>query len=197
MEKIKIVFLAANPKDTTTLRLGEEVREIEEALRRAKHRDRFELLQQWALRVADLQGHLLRHDPRIVHFSGHGSAKSEIILEDRNGNSKALPVRELSELFRLLKGNIRCVVLNACFSAPQAKAIAKHIDCVIGMSRAIADDAAVDFASAFYEGLGYGKDVFTAFMLGCNRVGLEKTDDPRTPKLLIKRGVDPAKVTLT
>jgi hypothetical protein len=38
---IKILFLAANPKDTDPLRLGEEVRAIKERLRLADQRDQF------------------------------------------------------------------------------------------------------------------------------------------------------------
>jgi hypothetical protein len=40
----KILILAANPKDSTPLRLEQEVRAIDEALMMAKQRDRFELV---------------------------------------------------------------------------------------------------------------------------------------------------------
>jgi len=39
----KILILSANPKNSTPLRLDQEVREIDEGLTRAKQRDRFEL----------------------------------------------------------------------------------------------------------------------------------------------------------
>jgi hypothetical protein len=41
-KKIRILFLAANPRDTSPLRLGEEVRTIQERLRSAEYRDRFD-----------------------------------------------------------------------------------------------------------------------------------------------------------
>ena len=44
MNKKKILILAANPKDTTRLRLDEEVREIKEGLRLSKKRDLFDNL---------------------------------------------------------------------------------------------------------------------------------------------------------
>ncbi len=138
---IKILFLAANPKDTSQLRLDEEMRGIDQVLRQAEFRDKFDIKQHWAVRVVDLQGYLLRYKPDIVHFSGHGSASTEIILEDNYGNSQSVSSRALSQLFDVLKDNIRCVVLNACYSEQQAKAIAEHIDCVIGMSKAIGDKA--------------------------------------------------------
>jgi hypothetical protein len=181
---IKILFLAANPSDTSQLRLDEEIRSIDQALRQAEFRDRFDVKQQWAVRVVDLQGHLLRHKPDVVHFSGHGTAASEIILEDHQGKSQPVSSRALSQLFSVLKDNIRCVVLNACYSEQQAQAIAAHIDCVIGMSKAIGDSAAVSFAEAFYQALGYGRNVRAAFDLGCLQIDLKGLNEQDTPKLL-------------
>ncbi len=123
-QSIKILFLAANPEDTAQLRIDKEVREIKQALLQSEFRDKFDIEQEWAVRVSDLQGHLLRHKPDIVHFSGHGSNSSEIILEDNWGGSHKVSEQALSQLFAVLKDNIRCVVLNACYSAQQAQAIA-------------------------------------------------------------------------
>jgi hypothetical protein len=188
----KILFLAANPSTTTPLKLAEESREIDEALRAADFRDRFVVEQQWAVRADDLQKELLRHNPDIVHFSGHGSAAGAIIVEDEAGQMRPVSAAALGEMFALLKGNIRCVVLNACFSATQADAIAQHIDCVIGMSQAIGDKAAVEFATAFYQALGFGKDVKTAVDLGRNQINLEGLADSAVPQLLSQG--DPSRV---
>lgn len=182
--KIKILFLASNPLDTNRLRLDEEIRGIKQALLQAEFRDKFAVEQEWAIRVADLQGYLLRHKPDIVHFSGHGSTSSEIMLQDSDGNSNSVSNRAFSQLFSVLKDNIRCVVLNACYSEQQAEAIAKHIDCVIGMSKAIGDSAAISFAVAFYQALGFGKDVKVAFDLGCLQIDLERFDEQDIPNLL-------------
>ncbi|MBW4626312.1 MAG: hypothetical protein KME49_12620 [Brasilonema octagenarum HA4186-MV1] len=45
-----ILLLAANPRNTSQLRLDEEVREIDEGLRRANKRELFKLEQKWAVR---------------------------------------------------------------------------------------------------------------------------------------------------
>jgi len=184
--KIQILFLAANPVDTDPLRIDEEIRTIDRALREAAFRDRFKLEQQWAVRVQDLQMHLLRYKPHIVHFSGHGSSVSEIILEDISGKSQTVPANALSQLFRVLKDNIRCVVLNACYSESQAQAIAEHIDCVVGMSKEIGDIAAINFAASFYQALGYGRNIEEAFELGRNQINLENLDEENIPQLLCK-----------
>jgi len=193
---IKIFFLAANPEDTNPLRLDEEMRGIDQALRQAEFRDKFDVRQHWAIRVTDLQGYLLRHKPDIVHFSGHGSTASEIILEDNEGNSHPVSIRALSQLFSVLKGNIRCVVLNTCYSEQQAQAIAKHIDCVTGMSKAIGDAAAISFSIAFYQALAFGKDIKTAFDLGCLQIDLENLNEQDTPKL-IAININPSEIVFT
>ncbi|MGH7490952.1 MAG: FHA domain-containing protein [bacterium] len=182
--QIKILFLAANPHDASPLRLDEEIRAVDQALRQADFRDMFDIKQFWAVRVTDLQNYFLRYNPDLVHFSGHGSLSSEIILEDNDGNSQPVPCRALSRLFSILKDNIRCVFLNACYSERQAHAIAEHIDCVIGMSNAIGDRAAISFTAAFYQALGFGRNIKTAFDLGCLQIDLERMNEQNTPKLL-------------
>ena len=191
--KIKILFLAANPTDLTRLRLDEEVRGIDEALRRAQYRDDFDLEQLSAVRANDLQGVLLRHQPHIVHFSGHGSDAGEVCLEDDFGRAYAVPPDALSNTFRVLRDNIKCVVLNACFSARQAEALAGHISCVVGMSTEIDDRSSIRFASAFYQALAYGRDLQTAFELGRNLIELNNLTDEDVPKLLA-RTADPAQI---
>jgi hypothetical protein len=181
---IKILFLAANPRDTDPLQLDEEVRAIDHALRQAAFRERFVFVQHWAVRQSDLQELLLRHQPEIVHFSGHGSPAGEIILQDDDGESHPLSVRALSTLFSLLKDNIRCVLLDACYSKDQAAAIAQHIDVVIGMSTRISDQGARNFAVAFYRALGYGRSVQNAFDLGRAQIDLANLDEQDAPVLL-------------
>lgn len=180
---IKILFLAANPSDMTRLQLGQECRSIDQALQQAAFREQFALEDHWAVRVGDLQKLLLRHKPTIVHFSGHGTPANEIILEDENGNSKAIPEQVLRQLFHLFKDHVRCVVLNACYSERQAAAIAEEIGCVIGMPDTINDKAAIAFATAFYQALGFGQDLKRAFELGCLEIDLENLGEENKPKL--------------
>lgn len=185
----KILFLAANPKDTPALRLDREVRSIDEALRDGLLRDRFLLEQQWAVRVTDLQEAFLRYEPDIVHFTGHGSDGGGLIVETTDGYPLAVAPEALTELFRILHGRVRCVVLNACYSALQAEAIAEQVECVVGMAGSVLDDTAIEFAGAFYQALAYGKAVKTAFDLGVNRVQLLGYEVKGQPQLLSKRNV--------
>jgi hypothetical protein len=167
-KKKRILILAANPKTTPRLRLDEEVREIEEGLQRAKHRERFDIRSKWAVRFRDIRRALLDYEPHIVHFVGHGEKKG-IALEDESGFAKFLSVKALSGLFKLLP-QIECVILSACYSASHTSAINEHIDYVIGMPKAIEDEAAIEFSVGFYDALGAGKSVEKAFEFGRSAV---------------------------
>jgi hypothetical protein len=98
----------------------------------------------------------------------------------------------LVHLFRILKDNVRVVVLNACHSRPQAEALAETIDCTVGMNRPIGDQAAVVFAASFYRALGFGRSVKEAFELGRAALLLEGIPEDQTPELLTRPGVDAA-----
>lgn len=186
-EKVRVLFLAANPRDTDSLRLGEEIRTIQERIRGGKYRDQFDMIQQaWAVRFSDLQQYLLDYQPHIIHFSGHGSRTGELIFEDNAGSSQPVSSRALELLFSALKdepgGGVQLVLLNACYSAVQAQAIAQQVDCVVGMTRAVSDPAAIEFAGAFYNALTFGKSVQVAFNLATAPMAL--SDEENTPKLL-------------
>jgi hypothetical protein len=194
MDKIKILFLAANPLGTSPLGLDEEIRAITQKLQAAECRDAIQLISCWAVRPDDLVQALLQHQPHIVHFSGHGSPSQQIILVDEARRPKPVSKAALVSLFRNLQDNIRVVVLNACFSQPQAAAIAQTIDCVVGMSRAIGDRAAIKFAAGFYGAFGFGRSVQEAFNLGKTALMLEGIPEEDTPRLVHRRKVNPSQV---
>ncbi|MCW5315162.1 TIR domain-containing protein [Nostoc sp. KVJ3] len=182
----KILFLAANPQDTTRLRLGEELRDIGEGLQRSQKRDQFQLEQRLAVRPRDIQRAMLDVSPQIVHFSGHGTGEQGLVFEDEIGNTKLVDGEALARLFALFADQIRCVVLNGCYSEVQAKAIANHVDCVIGMNQAIGDRAAIEFAVGFYDAIGAGRPIEFAYKLGCAAIGMAGIAEHLTPVLLKK-----------
>lgn len=193
---IKILLLTSNPEGTSPLRLDEEARLIAQKIRAAEYRDVLKLETLWALRPDDLLQSLNEHNPHIVHFSGHGSKAGEIVLMDNNRQVKPVSVEALKMLFTTLKGNIRVVVLNACYSQIQAQAISEVIDCVIGMSTAIGDEAAIIFAASFYRAIGFGRSIQEAFDQGKAAIMLEGIPEASTPKILTRKGVDPSSIVL-
>jgi WD40 repeat protein len=193
---IRILLLAASPKALEQTRVTREVRLIQEKLRASAHRSGVELIPRLAARVDDLLQALLEVEPDVVHFSGHGTEENEIILEEDDGWERPVRKQALADLFGVLKDRIRVVVLNACYSQAQAEAIAEHVDCTIGMNDAMPDDAAIEFAAAFYQAVGFGRSVQTAFDLGVKALALKGIDGATVPELILKRGVDAKAIVL-
>lgn len=166
MSKMRVLFLAANPKDTSMLYLDEEIRAITQKIRSSDYPDSLELVSKWAVRADDLLQSLNELRPHIVHFSGHGNSEGKIALLDDNGTTKSVSQQTLTALFTALKDNIRVVFLNACYSQSQAQAIVSVIDYTIGMNTAISAQAAIVFAASFYRAIGFGRSVQQAFEQG-------------------------------
>ncbi|MBV7334067.1 SUMF1/EgtB/PvdO family nonheme iron enzyme [Chloroflexi bacterium TSY] len=193
---IKILFLAANPLDTNRLRLDEEMRAIDAAVRQEEQCDQIDIRSHWAVHIEDLQKLLLRHQPDIVHFSGLGKAADRsIILQSDTNIGQSVSASALSDLFSILHNNLRCVVLNACYSESQAQVISQHVDCVVGMNDTISDEAARNFGAALYGALAYGRSMFTAFALACNRIDLVNLPEQDVPRLLAPN-MDPKEIYL-
>ncbi|HLP90782.1 MAG TPA: AAA-like domain-containing protein [Nostocaceae cyanobacterium] len=176
----KILILSANPTNTSKLRLDEEVREIEAALERAKHRDKFTIITKWAVRPGDLRRALLDNEPEILHFSGHGAGNPGLVLEDNAGQKQLVSTDALANLFKSFK-NIECIILNACYSEVQADAIHQYINNIVGMNQPIGDKDAIQFATGFYDALGAGKSYAEAFEIGKNAIELEGLTDAMIP----------------
>lgn len=188
-----VLLLAANPAGTSRLNLDEELRQILMKVRASEHRDAITFVPWFAARPDDLMQTLLQHRPDVVHFSGHGSAAGELIFAGDGGAGQPVPAEALRRIFRVLRDNVRLVLLNACWSAPQAEAIAESVDHTIGMTRAIGDQAAIAFAGSFYRALGFGRSVREAFELGTTAVLLEGIPESTTPRLITRPGApDPA-----
>ncbi|MEL6939833.1 MAG: hypothetical protein AAFO84_11645 [Cyanobacteria bacterium J06598_1] len=192
----KILILAANPKDTDRLRLGEELREIDEGLRRATHRDQFELCQKHAVRSRDVRRAMLDEVPQIVHFSGYGSAAAGLMFEDEQGRSQSASRESLASLIELFadpdefEQPISCVVLNGCYSPEQAEAIAQHVPFVIGLAQTIDNSRRIEFAVGLYDALGSGRSVEFAFKFASAAYEMTgESGEPAVPVLV--KGIPP------
>lgn len=178
----KILILAANPKDTSRLRLDHEVREIDSGLRRKGNNDFF-LKQQWAVRQSDIRRAMLDFKPNIVHFCGHGSEEEGIAFEDDMGQMTFVGAEVLGEFFNLFSDEVECVLLNACYSEAQAEEISKYIKYVIGIKQRIEDTTAITFSIAFYDALVAGKTIELAYKFAMNAVQWNDIPKSLTPVL--------------
>lgn len=220
MTKHTILFLAANPRGSNPLALDREARDIHVELERSGCRDQFEFVTRWAVEPLDLLRELRKLRPTVVHFSGHGqkgpaapsgdAVRRDIVdglgpaqagpgglyFQAPDGGAQLVSSAAIEQTFGAAGASVRVVVLNACYTATQADALLAHVDCVVGMSGAIRDDAARLFAIGFYGGLGERQPVAAAYQQGKAAISLGGLDDGDLPQLQIRAGADAARLVL-
>jgi len=184
--KIRILLVAANPADSNPLKLDSEIREIEQAILKYSKHASVKIRKFQGLRITDLQHELLTYKPTHVHFSGHGNANG-IALVDEHDNTRLVRIESLTELFRLLAQQIKCVFLNSCCSAGQSRLISKYIRYVVCMAGEVPDDMAIRFAVDFYAGIGAGRGEKFAFHWALTSMALNETGGRDIPHLFTKR----------
>jgi hypothetical protein len=188
-EPSTVLFLAANPLSNARIRLDEECREIEKKISVGRFGDRLRFRSRWAVRPDDLLFGLLEDEPSALHFSGHGAGHEGLCFQAEDGNTVSVTAAMLNEVMHAAEGRVKVVVLNACHSEVQARAVIAHVPCVIGAPRAIADGAAIAYCAAFYRALAYAHSVASAHQHGLAALAIATGDGP-------DRDVDEAKAAL-
>jgi hypothetical protein len=171
--KLHILLAFANPKGSTALRLGEEERAIREAINLSAARDLITLDTLNAATVDDFRRKILFSEASsseydIVHFSGHGEPGA-LLFETSDGSFAESPLEALAAFIKTHQ-SIKCVVMNACYSMADLICVAPY---TVGMEDSIDDKAAVEFARAFYDAIGAGKDFESSVEEGKNNVGMK------------------------
>jgi len=182
-EVVTILFLTADPSDTARLRLSQEIRDIRERLQLSKNREKFILESRESVRPADITQAIFDINPQVIHFSGHGTQNGELCFENLQGKVQPVTPVALSALFKLVAQQLRCVILNACYSEIQAKAISQHIPYVVGMTQEIGDRAAIAFSVGFYKALAANRPIPEAHNFGCAELLLQGIQENLTPIL--------------
>lgn len=171
-QTVKALMLLAAPKDADRLRLDEEVRDLKEKLRVVQNAVvDVVVVNEWAVRVDQIQDALFNEKPQVLHFSGHGDT-GMLFFEDRYGEAAPVDAKSFGELISLHADTVKCVILSACYSEDVAKAVRAHVPWVIGCDQSIADDAAIAFSRAFYRAMANGQDYQKAFRHARNEVSL-------------------------
>jgi hypothetical protein len=188
----QILFLASDPREVGKLNLDAEFVKIRTQL--GKDASDFNLNLIFEQRPDTLIKTLLEEKPTYIHFAGHGDKGTEgfspagIVLQDRDRNPKVVSGPALANMFRLLKREfeIKVVLLNACDSMDQARAISGNGIHAIGMAKEIPDDMAITFAGGFYLGLAEAPDdIPRAFDYALAALMMEGFDIDAIPRLFL------------
>ena len=196
VDKLTILFLAANPQDTQKLALDKEVRSITDAIRRSEGRDGIEFFSRWAVQSLYILQAINETDPEIIHFSGHGSEKGEIVLDDGSGNMAMVSKEAMAAAVASASKKVRLIFFNACFSQKEAQAVVEKVEAAIGMNTEIGDEAAIVFAAQFYSSIGFGQNLQQAFDQAKAALLLKGIAEENTPVLYVKKGLSAQEIVM-
>ncbi|WP_020569991.1 CHAT domain-containing protein [Neolewinella persica] len=193
-DALRILFLASDPREVGRLNLEKEYVKIRTQL--GDNAPDFNLNIMFEQRPDTLIKTLLEEKPTYIHFAGHGDKGTKgfspagIVLQDRDRNPKVVSGPALANMFRLLKREfeIKVVLLNACDSVDQARAISGNGIHAIGMAKEIPDNMAITFAGGFYLGLAEAPDdIPRAFDYALASLMMEGYDIDAIPRLFFNK----------
>src|SRR5215204_3286418 len=165
MERCVLLLLASNDVETLDSRTADEIREINEVIQSAIHRDSFKPSQHPGVRASDITKKLLRHKPHILHISGHSRETEGLVLEDNNGKVEKIDcARLVNIILNSADGaRLKLVFFSFCYSEACADAISERVPYAIGVSKEIKAASLMVFSAGFYEALASDRSVQCAF----------------------------------
>ncbi|GAB4204311.1 MAG: hypothetical protein OHK0022_29350 [Roseiflexaceae bacterium] len=173
---LRVLALAAGPKDQPPLDLAGERKRLERAVEPLRARGLVELHWLEGATWRDLRRAVLAEPWHVFHFIGHGGFSRErdegfLALCDDHGETFRLNATHLARLLADQRA-LRLVILNSCegarsggqdeFSSTASILVRRGIPAVIAMQEAITDTAGIEFAQSFYEALAEGLPIDTA-----------------------------------
>jgi len=175
-QPLRILGMVSSPSDVVALDVGQEQRNLEQAL--ADLTDRGGVEVHWLPRATlrELQRELRRGEYHIFHFVGHGGYDAALddgvlLLEDDLGRSRRVGGAQLGAVLAD-ETTLRLAVLNSCEGARTssddpyagvATSLLQHeVPAVVAMQFEITDRAAIVFATEFYSALADGYPVDSA-----------------------------------
>jgi len=195
-DQITVLFLASNPTDQPPLQLDEEVRSITEMIRKSEYRDAVRLESRWAVRPLDVLQAINECNPRVIHFSAHGSDAEEIVFQDESGYTQWVSKEAIAQTLAAASGDIQLVFFNTCYSRSQAEAVVEHVPAAIGMNASIGDEAARIFSAQLYSAIGFGLSLEKAFDQAKAALMLEGIREELTPELFVTGGLEASELVL-
>jgi CHAT domain len=176
--------MAAAPDDKIYVNVVKEGTEIQQTL--DGQRDKFQFFHILGITKDHFLDDLERYRPDILHFSGHGTESSSLVFQDGD----ELSPEQLEKTFQSLPFKISVVFLNACYSKHQARSISKYVDYIIGMKKAVSDEAAIIFSSKFYKSLLKNINYKEAYSDAIAYLSYYLESESSIPELITSHGFD-------
>jgi hypothetical protein len=161
-DKERVLFVAGDRGGTQSnqIQIPREFDSIQNALRGAKHRDRFDLATPIHAVTRQKITAAYREGPTILHFAGHGNERSLSFIVDQGLLVSQAPIMadQLGRILANFPERIRLCVINACGSELVARHLVDSnvVDAAIGWPDKVSDAVAIAFTEALYGRLGDG-----------------------------------------
>jgi len=174
---LRILGMVTSPPDLQSLDVAGERDRIEATLQPLVSRGVVEIGWVEGGTWRDLQNAMFEGPWHVFHYVGHGAFdrnRGESVLAFENEAAGSYRAVSPTELGRLIERDhaLRLVVLNACegargdehdaLSSTAAQLVYRGVPAVLAMQWEISDDAAIEFAQAFYHSISEGSPVDAA-----------------------------------
>lgn len=188
-EVLRVLYMTANPE--MNLRTEVEVRDVQQAVRRALHRDQIDVQYRPAATPEDLLDGLNEIRPHIVHFSGH-AGNATVLFDNASVDSPEAHEVPFELLARALGATAEpptLLVLNGCDTLDGAEVLLESTPIVIAMASEISDLAASAFAARFYAAVASAQPVGAAVRQGAVVLDLMGLGEGWKPSLVARDDV--------
>lgn len=167
---LRILYFASNPKGLKELGLAKEFHTIRQELLTSGRGAAIEMEQVQSGTLGMLTHQIRTFKPNILHYAGHATG-STLLLEDSTRQKEELTAAQLAAIIQILGTGVRCLVLNACYTAAQATELGKYVPFFVGMQTEISTSQATRFSAHFYPELAAGDELGKAFFLAKSALG--------------------------
>lgn len=197
-EKLRVLLLAANPVNYQPIDAAMERNAIYDELRiSGPTASVVQIDNLGAVTLDDFLHAVGNYNPHVLHFTGHGNERGEPVLVTADGEGSHAVSSQVLETLLSSAPALRCVVLNACYSANVATALVKRLQIVVvGMPDRIADRHALEFARQFYQSIARGRDLQSAYDAGRRALKVHSAGESDLPDLNRHFEVHPDQIVL-
>lgn len=187
---MKLLYIASNPDQSTSLLLEREITELQRRLSRVATHQSIEMKFLLDLPVEEIPTEISSFGPTILHISAHGE-EEELTLANADKAPVKIQAKTLAALLAV-PNPPKVVYLNACNSLNLATEISNKVSFVIGTTSPITNRAARSSAVRFYELLLGGYHIGEAIQ---NSAALVEalSEGKTTTKLVHSVGIEPTK----
>jgi hypothetical protein len=163
----KVLFCETNPLDRN-LFSNVELREVEEIV--SSFDSKIEVKIKFGLSIVRFIRAIIESSPEVIHFTAFSNDKG-VYFNEKSGESSVFIENDLFEKYlEVVTDRMECLFFNTFIAEELAKRISKEEVFVVGYNEKIESMGAIEFATGFYNALGYGKSFFEAFEVGYNTI---------------------------